>query len=396
MTNERLIAPVSETELVRRWSAVRSIMDQLDLDALVLQNSNDWLGGYVRWFTGVPANNAYPRTVIFPRVGGMTIVEQGPFGGRLQPSGDDVANRGVEEILSTPSYASAAFTGEYDAVLALDALSRHRARRVGWVAPASAYFSFGKALEAKGDGIQFIDATDEIDNLKAIKSGEEWLQIEQTARLQDEVIAEVRKFIRAGLHDFEVAAYAQYVAQTLGSEQGIFISSSSPSTKAAVFRARHLQGRKIESGDVFALLVETNGPGGFYTEIARTFVLGTQTAALKKAVADAIAAQAHTLEQLRPGTPAATVLERHNAYMRGRGFPEEARLYSHGQGYDMVERPLIRDDETMAIEADMNIVVHPGYVTDEANALVCDNYRICRNGPGKSLHTTPQEVLEVA
>lgn len=396
LTDERLIAPVSDAELSRRWAAARTVMERLDLDALVLQNSNDWLGGYVRWFTGIPANNAYPRTIVFPREGGMTIVEQGSFGGRLRPESGDPAYRGVGEILSTPSYASVGFTMHYDAELALDTLRRCRARRVGWVAPASAYFSFGKALEEGGDGIQFVDATDEIDAIKAVKSAEEWLLIERTAHLQDEVIAAVRKFIRPGLHDFEVAAYAQYVAQTLGAEQGIFISSSSPSTKAAVFRPRHMQGRKIESGDVFALLVETNGPGGYYTEIARTFVLGHQSPALKKAVEDAIAAQGYTLEQLRPGIPAAAILERHNAYMRARGLPEESRLYAHGQGYDMVERPLIRQDETMTIEQDMNIVVHPGYVTEEANALVCDNYRIGADGPGESLHRTPKEVLEIA
>jgi len=33
--------------------------------------------------------------------------------------------------------------------------------------------------------------------------------------------------------------------------------------------------------------------------------------------------------------------------MRSRGLPAELRLYAHGQGYDLVERPLIRADETM-------------------------------------------------
>ena len=50
--------------------------------------------------------------------------------------------------------------------------------------------------------------------------------------------------------------------------------------------------------------------------------------------------------------------------MRGRGLPPELRLYAHGQGYDMVERPLIRDDETMPLEAGMCLAVHPGYETE--------------------------------
>ncbi|HEY7664228.1 MAG TPA: hypothetical protein VH934_14010 [Xanthobacteraceae bacterium] len=32
-------------------------MAERDIDALVLQNNNDWLGGYVRWFTDTPLSN---------------------------------------------------------------------------------------------------------------------------------------------------------------------------------------------------------------------------------------------------------------------------------------------------------------------------------------------------
>jgi Xaa-Pro aminopeptidase len=213
--------------------------------------------------------------------------------------------------------------------------------------------------------------------------------------LQDEVMSVMPDFIRPGLHDFEIAAYAQYEAQKRGAEQGIFISSSSPSGKAAVFRPRHMQGRRIEAGDVFALLVETNGPGGYYTEIGRTFVLGKASAGLKKSLEDAKDAQAHTLGNLKPGVAAAEVFAKHNAYMARVGLPPERRLYSHGQGYDMVERPLIRDDETMTIETGMSIVVHPGYVNDEVFALICDNYRIESGGPGDCLHRTPKEIFEL-
>ncbi len=39
------------------------------------------------------------------------------------------------------------------------------------------------------------------------------------------------------------------------------------------------------------------------------------------------------------------VYEAHNAFMRERGLGEERRLYSHSQGYDLVERPLVRHDD---------------------------------------------------
>ena len=78
--------------------------------------------------------------------------------------------------------------------------------------------------------------------------------------------------------------------------------------------------------------------------------------------------------------------------MRSHNRPEETRLYSHGQGYDMVERPLIRKDETMRIQANMNIVVHPTYMKDGGLHWLCDNYIVGADGARERLHHFPEEI----
>ena len=50
-------------------------MGERKIDALVMQNSNDWLGGYVKWFTDLPANNGYPRAVVFHADAPMSVVD---------------------------------------------------------------------------------------------------------------------------------------------------------------------------------------------------------------------------------------------------------------------------------------------------------------------------------
>ena len=101
-----------------------------------------------------------------------------------------------------------------------------------------------------------------------------------------------------------------------------------------------------------------------------------------------------TLDMLKPGTPCKDIWEAFNAFMRKHGRPEEARLYCHGQGYDLVERPLIRNDEPWTIEKDMNIVVHPTYNHAGFLNWLCDNYIIGGNGPGDRLHQFPEVVVE--
>ena len=75
------------------------------------------------------------------------------------------------------------------------------------------------------------------------------------------------------------------------------------------------------------------------------------------------------LSLLRPGVPAREVAAAHDRYMQARGLPEETRLYCHGQGYDMVERPLVRADDAMTVEAGMCLAVHPGTQTERMFAV---------------------------
>jgi hypothetical protein len=92
MMDERLLNPISTRELERRWAAVRRAMAERKIDVLVMQNSNDWLGGYVRWFTDTPLSNGYPRSVVFPASDLMTVVDMGARGRRRKINGSDEAN----------------------------------------------------------------------------------------------------------------------------------------------------------------------------------------------------------------------------------------------------------------------------------------------------------------
>ena len=122
-----------------------------------------------------------------------------------------------------------------------------------------------------------------------------------------------------------------------------------------------MQNRTIQKGDSFALLVEDSGPGGMYTELGRSCVLGKVPQQMKEELEMVKESRKLTLDMLKPGTPCKDIWEAFNGFMRKHGRPEEARLYCHGQGYDLVERPLIRSDEPWTIQKDMNIVVHPTY-----------------------------------
>ena len=394
--SERVNHPISNQELERRWTAVRAAMAAGRIDVLLAQANNDFMGGYVKYLTDVPATNGYPATVVFPKDERMTVIGQGPHGlvRELPPHGDGV-RRGVARFMSTPSFASAPYTAEYDAKLADKALAQYSSATIGLLGTAAMSYALVDALKRNLPKAKFVDASDLVDRIKAVKSAEEVEFMRRVAEMQDTAMDAVMKGIRPGMRDLEVAAIAESVGHSHGSEQGLFLCASGPVGTAAVFGNRHLQNRVIREGDQFTLLIENNGPGGFYTEIGRTCVLGRASEEMHEEFAFVLKAQKFTTGLLKPGASCKDIWDTYNRFMREHGRPEEKRLHCHSQGYDMVERPLVRFDETMPVGSNMVVAAHPTYATERTYSWVCDNFLIGEHGVVERLHKFPQKIFEL-
>src|SRR5262249_52224716 len=207
--------------------------------------------------------------------------------------------------------------------------------------------------------------------------------------------AKVVAKVKPGMRDGEITALAQYEGELLGSEQGLFRCSSAPLGEPAILRGRHYQGRIMKTGDYMTLLIENNGPGGFYAELARTFVFGKASQELRDAFAVCVEAKKHTVTNLKTGADPADVYVLHNDFMTSHNAPPEMRLFGHSQGYDLVERPLLRADETMKLAANMNMAVHPGFFTRTNFAFICDNFLIKPDGSVEHLHKAEQKIWEL-
>jgi Xaa-Pro aminopeptidase len=394
--SERLQTPISNAELQRRWAAVRAAMEREKIDVLLMQNNVEQMGGYVKYFTDLTATNGYPLLVVFPRDDLMTLVSQGPFGGVFDLAGGDGVRRGVKQWLTTPSFASCHYTASYDPELAATALAPYAGGTIGLVGTYQMSFAVVDYLQkGRFSNTRFVDASDLVDRIKVIKSPEEQALIRRAAAMQDGAMRAAFAAVEPGLRDRDIAAVAQCYSQRHGSEHGIYLCASMPPDKPAQFAHRHFQNRIIKEGDTVALLVEDAGPGGLYTELGRTCVVGKASAELEDEFAFALQARKFNLSLLKPDAPCREIFAAYNDFMARNGRPQERRLHCHGQGYDLVERPLIRNDEPMAIANDMNIVVHPTYIRGHVLSWVCDNYLIGENGPTERLHHFPEIITEL-
>jgi Xaa-Pro aminopeptidase len=392
---ERLTACISTAELERRWKKARETMREHKLDYLLMRQDEEFLGGYVKWFTDFSARHSYPFTVIFPIDEGMTFINCDAFPPAEPTFPPQWAVRGVKRRLGAPYFESVHYTSTYDAELAMGVLKEKKRATIGLVGRSYIPITFYEYLRKHLPGWKFVDATDWIDQIKVIKSEEEIELIKRTATLQDVAMEHVRKSIRPGRRTFEILAEAQYSCVMQGSERQLILVNSGPPGIPVPYTVRHLQNRVIKEGDQFSILMEVNGPGGFYAEMGRIFSIGRPSQELQDAFGVALEAQGITLKLLKPGANPKDILEANNEFLQKRGYFPERRLYAHGQGYDLVERPLVRYDEPMKIQARMNITVHPGAAKATVWATVCDNYLVTENGVSPCLHKTPKQIIVV-
>jgi Xaa-Pro aminopeptidase len=399
IADERIRARISTQELDRRWAAVRSAMRNEGVDVLIMQNCNQFLGGYVKWFTDIPAFNGYPTTVIFSVDEEMSVINIGPRMDQESLATDlstkDWALRGVKNRLTAPYFPSLHYSSAYDAELVVKLLESRKNCTIGFVGLGHISAAFYDHVRKNLNTATFKDSTDSVDKLKAVKSEEEINLIKKTAEIQDTAMKKAMEAIRPGMRDSEVMALVQYTVQKLGSEQQLIMAGSAPMGTPCPMLKRHFMNREIRDGDQFTLMVEVNGPGGQYAELGRTFVIGKASNELLEACETAKEAQEVTLNLIKPGADPKDLLAANNAFLKSRGRPLEKRLYAHGQGYDLVERPAIRDDEDMKLKANMNITVHPIVASKSVFAWVCDNYLVTESGVSDCLHKTPKKIFEL-
>ncbi len=393
---ERAHHPVATTELERRWAVVRKAMENHKIDVLLMQNNNDFMGGFVKYFTDIPATHGYPYTVIFPRDDRMTVILQSYFGdNRLLPPEGDGYRRGVKSVLGAPYFSSVQYSTMYDAELAGKALASYAGKTIGLLGRGTLPISLIDHLRSKLSTANFVDATDMVDYIKSVKSEEEIKHIRRTAAMQDGAIEAAMKAVAPGKREIEIAAVAEHYVLDHGGEQGLFLANSHSPGDPLYWGNRHLQNRTLREGDFFTLLIESNGPGGFYTEISRTCVIGKAPQQMKEEFAMLLEARKYTLGLLKPGALCKDIWDSYNGFLRKHARPEEQRLYCHGQGYDLVERPLVRLDEPMPIMKGMNITCHPTFIAGGMFNTICDNYLIGDKGVTERIHKSPEKFYEL-
>jgi Xaa-Pro aminopeptidase len=332
-------------------------------------------------------------SVIFPIDDEMTTITSG--GPPQPPTPPEWAVRGVKNRISVPFFPNILSVSTLDAQAAVKALNARNDKRLGIVRPASMSAAYYNCLKENLPSVEFVDVTDMIDQIKAVKSEAELEKIILAAKTQDAVVAAMPTIIRPGKYEYEVRTEICRILGDFGSEEQLIMLSSAPPGKPAGHIQHFFQNRRIEPGDQVMVMIEPNGPGGYFAEIGRTWVLGEPHPELLSVWKDSVAAQAFAADLCKPGAAPRDIIKKYNyEFLANLGYPPDLRLFAHGQGYDLVERPAIIDSEEMLIAENMALAIHPTLSKNGAYAFCCDNFIVSKEGT-KRIHKSPQEIFVI-
>ena len=394
----RVNTPMPEPELRRRWSELRAAMDAQDIDVLIASANNDYMGGYVKYLSDEPAVMGYRLSVVFPRSDSPVLLRHGPSGpGRKVLPGDTALWRGPGTLRQVPSFATVHYTDSYEADVIIEAIhGLSGVRRIGLLGLNQISSSTLKRVREALRGAEFVNCSEMVDDIKVVKSADEVRFIRATAAIQDAVMAEIAADIRPGVRESDVTAKARWLSEQMGSEQGTYLCGSGAPGEGHHLATRHYQNRQLRKGDLFYVLLEANGPGGYYAQLGRTFSLGRPSEQVLGEYSFALDAQDFTLSQLKPGASCRQIWRQYNGFhdQHGRRNDEANRLHCHGQGYDIVEPPLIRPDEDRVVTAGMYMASHPVHTTNGTVSWLSENILISDQG-AELIHNYPREIANV-
>lgn len=398
-----IIRSCSDAELERRWNTVAKAMEENNLDYLVVAQRSDYIGQYVKWFTDQPTQYEYPATAIFSKDKELVTIWSGA-GVHEQPLAVsnaipyDWCSRGITRRYTRGYFPCLNYTAAYDAEIIVNELAPKGAVRIGLVGTAFMTVQCYKYIVQNLTKATIVDATDIIDEIKAVKSPEEIKMIRETCQIHDEVLFGLRDFIKPGMREIDIYAEMRYQSHKRGAENGVFLVGSNNAGKPAPFYHEHFHSnRVIEKGDTITVLLEPNGPSGMYGHITAVYSLGDPTDELIWCMDMAKQANDYLISMLKPGTDCVEILDKYNEWLLEKNLPPESRLLGHGQGYCLVERPAFVPGrgEKMKLKANMNISSHPIINTEKAHGVVCANYLVKESGPPELLHRYPTEEIYV-
>lgn len=233
-------------------------------------------------------------------------------------------------------------------------------RRMGFEAQhltVAAHSMLGKAVDS---AVTLTPTTGIVETLRMRKSPQELDLLRTAAAISSRAFDRVRAVVRPGMREKDVAFLLEQAFRELGAEGPAFETIVASGDRGALPHARAGE-RLIAEHDLIVFDFGARA-AGYCADISRTVVVGRPSAEQERALEAVRAAQAASIQAMRPGACGRDVDE--VARRAVREAVGEADCFGHGLGHgvglEVHERPILNPRDTTVLAPGMVITNEPG------------------------------------
>ncbi len=258
------------------------------------------------------------------------------------------------------------------------------------------HFAYGveihRVLDAAFTQRARVDATPLLERLRAILTPRELDDLRAACATVRDAFTAIRGDLGPGLGEREVAARLRArleIDDATGARCGGFASClSGPHAAEASAAFQESRPRTLTAGDLVLLHVNSYR-GGMWTDVTRTFTLGTPDARQAGLLDAVLAARQAALEEIGPGVPARNVDRAARAVLAREGLgPALRHATGHGVGFAAID-----PGAQPRIHPASNDVLEPGMVFNVAPAVSFEGWSGLRHGDLVVVTEVGAEVL---
>ncbi|MDO4568441.1 MAG: aminopeptidase P family protein [Clostridia bacterium] len=237
-----------------------------------------------------------------------------------------------------------------------DELKRIGARKVGF---EDASITVRQFRELEQLDVELCPMSDDMSNIRRIKSAYEIEQIIAAQRASDAAFGQLLPRIKAGMKETDVAIELEYLLKRNGAEDLAFDTIVGSGENGALCHAMPGE-RKLRNGDLVVLDFGSK-VNGYCSDMTRTIAIGEPCGELKQIYDIVLTAQLKALEALRPGISGGELDAIARDYITECGYGANfGHSLGHGFGLEVHEAPGAAKGVETVFEPGMTITVEPG------------------------------------
>lgn len=264
-------------------------------------------------------------------------------------------------------------------------------KRLGLCGPeamsASFYIEFMENL--KDHPIQVEIASDLLSQQRMIKSAEEQVWLRRAGVVADVGFDVFRGVAAVGRREFEIFSEVEHAQRLAGAECTFYTMAAGHEP----FQKYHdMAYETYAAGDLVFFNTEAAGPGGYFTQLARTLTFGEPTDEIKKAYNDLLEVFDAGIDKLRPGNKTSDVYHAIVDTAAHRGY-KLSQHPGHSQGLDIFEPPLISAHDMTVLQSGMMIVLHPRLRTASGRQVWIGESFLITDKDCERLHKSSRDLV---